>query len=500
MSLNSEEAAVQPLSPHGVAAAHLRLITARQALRLVPLAAALVAAVVMYLPAIRSPFLGDDYLLLLSSRDMSIAGFLKSATIPWANPGTLELSDHYWRPLSYLTFRAIYAVFGAQPLPYHLFSLAVHCASVVLIYVLAWRLLRSWGGAAVAAALMAVNPAGFESVTWIAALNSAALPLALGAWLAYMNAAGPNGELRWRWLTAALALQALAFAYRETAVVVVAAMVIWFLLVPARQRLRSKSTWIIAGAPVALAAIHALALSEVFSSDGGRSLISIDLDSFRTGWFYLKQVLPVTHGDSSEGLVPLQPVAGALALALPVVALATRRWTLAALSLAFLVSIVPYAAFSLGSGARYFYFPGAILALVAGDITAGAAGQLSARLERRSLDVVSGVAGIALVGCLAIGAVYGSRRVHRWVVAVPDANERFVQQLKTENPTLPAGGGVYIVDAPYPLPLVQGYILAPILEYEYPGEHHPAYSIDAEHVDFARSIMGPDDRLFFYRP
>jgi hypothetical protein len=352
----------------------------------------------------------------------------------------------------------------------------------------------------VAAALMALNPAGFESVTWIAALNSAALPLALGAWLVYLDTAGPKGEVRWRWLGAALVLEVLAFAYRETAVVVVAAMVIWFLVVVARQRLRSRGTWIIAGAPVVLAAIHALALSEVLSSGGGRSLIAIDWDSFRLAWFYLKQVLPVTHGDSSEGLIPLQPLAAIVALALPVVALAFRRWSLLALSLAFLASIVPYAAFSLGSGPRYFYFPGAILALVVGDMVAFVADWASARVEGRTVEVAGGLACVVLVGCLAVSAVYGSRRVRRWVVGVPDTNGRWVQELKAEYPTLPPGGGVYVVDAPYPIPVLQGYILRPILAYEYPGGHHAGYSLDSAHVGFAQSFMGADDRMFFFRP
>ena len=103
-----------------------------------PLAAALIAAIVAYWPALNSPFLGDDYLLLLASRDMPWPDFLRSTLDPGADPGLLRLSANYWRPLSFLTFRVLYIVAGDHTLPYHLFNLTAHLAAVVLVPVLAF--------------------------------------------------------------------------------------------------------------------------------------------------------------------------------------------------------------------------------------------------------------------------------------------------------------------------------------------------------------------------
>ena len=58
------------------------------------------------------------------------------------------------RPLSEIvTWRALNALFGLHPLPYHLFNLALHLGNVALVYAIARRL-AGGRGAAFAAALL----------------------------------------------------------------------------------------------------------------------------------------------------------------------------------------------------------------------------------------------------------------------------------------------------------------------------------------------------------
>jgi hypothetical protein len=108
----------------------------------------------MYAPALRSAFLGDDYLLLLASREMPLGEFLRASWDPSADPGVLQLSQDYWRPLSFLTFRAMYSIFGGDPLPYHLLNLGIHLASVVLVFELTRRLVDGKVAPVVAALVM----------------------------------------------------------------------------------------------------------------------------------------------------------------------------------------------------------------------------------------------------------------------------------------------------------------------------------------------------------
>lgn len=92
------------------------------------------------------------------------------------------------------SYRLLVPVFGDQVLGYHLVLLAIHYASVALVWLLAKRLNGEQLVAAVAAMVFAVHPAGIEAVTWISSLNSVGLPLSLGAWLAFVVAVERPGQ------------------------------------------------------------------------------------------------------------------------------------------------------------------------------------------------------------------------------------------------------------------------------------------------------------------
>jgi hypothetical protein len=461
-----------------------------------PLLAVIAAAVVVYLPALRSPFVGDDYLLLVASRDMSFAHFLNSAANPWAAAGALRLSDDYWRPLSFLAFRGMYAVFGGAPLAYHLFNLGVHLAAVALVYALALRLMRNRAGALAAAAVMALHPAGFESIAWISSINSAGLPLALGAWLAFAHAIEqPPGE-RARGLALACGLAVAALAFRETADVIIAAMLLWYVLVPKRQHLRERATLLPLLPFAVLLALHTLRVGVAHQpGHGGQSSLALDRDAITTGWFYVKQAL-VPAQSLGRPAAALQQALAVVLVAVPFVALARRQWLVAAMGLAFLVSIIPYAAFGLGFGPRYFYFPSALLALLAGAVVTALA-PLVADVRWRGAAFAVGACALAVValGTMAVGY----RRVGRWVASTPDQQQAWVDQLRAQYPTLPPDGGLFAVNLPFIMALLDGYIIGPTVTYYYPGADHPIYIIDEEHIAYAESIKKPDDRIFIYK-
>lgn len=92
------------------------------------------------------------------------------------------------------SYRLLVPVFGDQVLGYHLVLLAIHYASVALVWLLAKRLSGEQLVAAVAAMVFAVHPAGIEAVTWISSLNSVGLPLSLGARLAFVVAVERPGQ------------------------------------------------------------------------------------------------------------------------------------------------------------------------------------------------------------------------------------------------------------------------------------------------------------------
>ena len=475
-------------APHTIDRVHPRL---RVASRHLPLLVLLVAAVAVYLPALRSPFNGDDYLLLVASRDMAVTHFLNSATNPWADAGSLQLSAYYWRPLSFLSFRAIYAVFGDHAVAYHLFNLTIHLASVALVYALTLRLARTRLAAFVAAAVMALHPAGVESIAWISSLNSAGLPFALGAWLAFtFGTERPTRDSHLRWLVTAVALGLIALAFRETSDVILAAMLLWYALVPARGRWFKHETLVNAAPFVVLLAAHTLLVGRVHSPGS----IALDRHAVSTGWYYAKlALLPV---QSLTGpAAALQALLALCLIAIPFVALARRQWLIAALGFGLLVSIVPYAGFGLGRGSRYFYFPSALLALLAGACTAAIAPLFERARYRTPVFACAIVAAVVLIPA---GTFAANFRVRRWVDAYQNQHQAWADQLRAQNPTLPRDGGLFLVNPPFVIAILGGYIAAPTVNWYYPGPEHRIYIIDEEHIPYAKSVMKPDDRMVIY--
>lgn len=144
--------------------------------RVVPFlcAAALVLAVVVaFGPGVNNAFVNWDDAANL--RDNENIRRFDLEHLRWAWTSTLL---GVWQPLSWMLAGALGAAFGVEPRVFHVASLILHAANVVLLYALMLRLVRiaSPGAAAspqrlaaaaaLATALFAVHPLRVEVVTW----------------------------------------------------------------------------------------------------------------------------------------------------------------------------------------------------------------------------------------------------------------------------------------------------------------------------------------------
>ncbi|MBI5766896.1 MAG: tetratricopeptide repeat protein [Verrucomicrobia bacterium] len=121
----------------------------------------IVALVVVYLPVRQAGFIWDDDAHLTGHRCIvGPLGFPEIWTTAEANYFPLVLT-HLW---------VLHAIFGLEPLPYHVVNVLLHAANALLL----WQVLRrlSVRGAWLGAALWALHPVQVESVAWISELKN----------------------------------------------------------------------------------------------------------------------------------------------------------------------------------------------------------------------------------------------------------------------------------------------------------------------------------------
>lgn len=123
-------------------------------------ASILLAIVVIYARSTTAYFFDDDFHWLVQTQSFT--------------PGRIfDLSryDHFYRPVIEYYFAIGLAVFGCNPFPYHVASVAIHVLTTAAVFALARSLARSSIAAYLAALFFAVQPGMTDAVTWIGAIT-----------------------------------------------------------------------------------------------------------------------------------------------------------------------------------------------------------------------------------------------------------------------------------------------------------------------------------------
>jgi Flp pilus assembly protein TadD len=120
-----------------------------------------VLVIFIYLPSLRGGFIWDDDSHL--TQNPCIIGSLGFKGI-WTSPAAV------YYPLVLTTFWMEHAIWGFNPLPYHVVNVLMHAASAVLLWhvLLGLRVRGAWLGAM----LWALHPVQAESVAWITELKN----------------------------------------------------------------------------------------------------------------------------------------------------------------------------------------------------------------------------------------------------------------------------------------------------------------------------------------
>ncbi|HVP15229.1 MAG TPA: hypothetical protein VMS88_06775, partial [Terriglobales bacterium] len=202
---------------------------------------ALVSAVVAYAPGLSSPFVFDDQRYLEQNTRL-----LRLWPPEWIHAGTQET-----RPVTNLSFALDHAVLGRGAFGHHLVNLALHLASVLLLFAAVRRMLPATRGgpardrntiAGLAAIILALHPAHSTSVLYLQC-RSGLLATVFGL-AALLVAAGllprwAHARHRTRGTCAAAALAALAALSKESGAVMPALLLTYDVLLVPREDARA---------------------------------------------------------------------------------------------------------------------------------------------------------------------------------------------------------------------------------------------------------------------
>jgi len=185
--------------------------------RLALLAALLVTAAV-YFQTIFFQFVYDDFGQIvynpkIKSWHLALTYFRSHV---WSQSMDLGL---YYRPLYMLWLRGNDAVFGLDPMYWHLTTIAMHLIVCLLLYLFVRRLVHDRWTAVVAALLFGLHPAHVETVAWVSGTTeSLVASLLLGSLLCYWKRLDGSDRPEY-WLAASLILAFFASLVKETAIV-----------------------------------------------------------------------------------------------------------------------------------------------------------------------------------------------------------------------------------------------------------------------------------------
>jgi tetratricopeptide (TPR) repeat protein len=156
------------------------------------------------------------------------------------NLGLIWSKNYWWpsrpsnlfRPVTTMSYLLNYAVLGggASPTGYHVLNFLLHLLNAWLLYAVAWRITRDKAVGLIAAALFATHPIATEAVTNVVGrADLLAAAAVLGGLLLHIESTRRANPWPWR---AALWLTTLAGVFaKEAAVVVLAAIVLYDVLI-----------------------------------------------------------------------------------------------------------------------------------------------------------------------------------------------------------------------------------------------------------------------------
>ncbi|MBI2840560.1 MAG: hypothetical protein HYX75_19775 [Acidobacteria bacterium] len=192
-------------------------------------------SIAAYGTSLRGGFVWDDWTLIVENDSVkswrTLGEILTSDFFYFGQSPLLSQKRGYYRPLVTLSYMGDYALWGLNPLGFHLTNVVLHAAASVLLLQLLTRLLAGQPWTAVlAVALFGAHPIHTESVSWISGRTDVMAGLFFsGAFYSYLRAHTPDPRAAEKapmiWTGCAVISFSMAILCKEAAIVLPAVLV-----------------------------------------------------------------------------------------------------------------------------------------------------------------------------------------------------------------------------------------------------------------------------------
>lgn len=381
------------------------------------------AVAVIYARSTSAYFFDDDFHWLAQTQSFAAA-----------NMFDLSRYDHFYRPVIETYFFVGLSLFGCDPFPFHLASIAIHLVTTLLVFLLAHTVARSPAFAFLTAVFFAVQPGFTDAVTWIAAITDLlpGLWYVLAVWLhvRFVQARRPHVY------AGALAAFVACHLTHESAATLLPMMLIaeatFGAAGSARARVATVASHWARYVPFAAVLLAFLAVTYIVNT---RSYL-VQEGHYAIGWhavpnlvnyviwLYVGQRAPIDYV-ATIGILGAIAVWGSPRMRFAV------AWVV--------VTLMPVAFFTWENAPRYLYLPAAGFALLTADLMLGLRGLLARWWPRAATPLMVAVVALLAIrfGVFAKKAAdsFPSRTVHY---------ARFAEELRRANPSASPGATVFI--------------------------------------------------------
>jgi hypothetical protein len=329
-----------------------------------------IAAAIVYRPAISAYFFDDDFQVLVST---------------WAFrlPFLVDIThrDHFYRPVMDLYYAASTSMTGGSPALLHLVNIAIHSVNGIVLFALAYRISKHTVYAFLAALFFVIQPSDMQAVAWVTAISEALCALFGCLTLLWFLRFRQGGASTWYVLS--IVSFTLALLTHESAGVFLPLLALADWAFTGHLRLRRLAPY---GALFAAYLMIAVSISSrsYLISEGhysvGLHAISHALDYIVA--LYVGRQDIVNYVVSAAGLAAL-------------LLRGSRRVVFATSWL--LLALVPFALFTWGNSSRYLYLSAMGFSMLLADGVMWFDQVLATRLQRRAATVATTLLAVVIV-------------------------------------------------------------------------------------------------------